>query len=141
MAWSGPARSGASETRKALLRLQQGPRDEKYLPTKPGDFADLLAKAKLFAADNPGKFLLCNQGLGNATGDAYHAGAIWFGFGMPTYVDDAGKVYFNTPEALNAAKWLVEFAKVAPKRPATTSARPISLTKRSAPGGPALGHR
>ena len=86
---------------------------EKYLPTDPTNFADLLAKAKAFAADNPGKFLVCNQGLGNA--DPYHAAPIWFGFGMPSYVDDQGKVYFNTPEALKAAQWLVEFSKVAPK--------------------------
>ena len=34
---------------------------------------------------------------------------------MPAYVDDAGKVYLNTPEALKAAKWMVDFSKVAPK--------------------------
>lgn len=86
---------------------------DKYLPKSPLDFADLLAKATAFNTDNPGKFLVCNQGLGNA--DPYHAAPIWFGLGMPTYVDDQGKVYFNTPEALKAAQWLVQFSKVAPK--------------------------
>lgn len=86
---------------------------DKYLPTDPLNFTDLLAKAQAFATDNPGKFLLCDQGLGGK--DAYHVAPIWFGFGVPSYVDDAGKVYINTPEALKAAKWMVDFSKVAPK--------------------------
>jgi arabinogalactan oligomer/maltooligosaccharide transport system substrate-binding protein len=86
---------------------------DEFLPTDPLDFSDLLAKAQAFAEKNPGKFLLCNQGLGGK--DAYHEAAIYFGFGVPSYVDDQGKVYLNTPEAINAAKWMVEFSKVAPK--------------------------
>ncbi|MGD9404921.1 MAG: extracellular solute-binding protein, partial [Anaerolineae bacterium] len=42
---------------------------EDYLPTDPTDFADLLAKAEAFYNDT-GKYLVCNQGLGNP--DAYH---------------------------------------------------------------------
>ncbi len=33
---------------------------------------------------------------------------------MPEYVDDQGMAYLNTPEALAAGNWLVEFSKVAP---------------------------
>jgi len=81
-------------------------------PSDPLDFADLLAKAEAFQAANPGKFLVCNQALGNP--DAYHAAPVWFGFGVPEYVDDQGVAYFNTPEALTAANWLVEFSAFAP---------------------------
>lgn len=84
-----------------------------YLPKDPMDFADLLAKAKAFQEKNPGKFLVCNQGLGNK--DAYHVAPIYFGFGVPQYVDDAGKAYMDTPEAIKAANWMVDFSKVAPK--------------------------
>lgn len=91
---------------KALAKAEDFPSD-------PKNFDDLLAKAQAFQQKNPGKFLVCNQGLGNA--DAYHEGAIYFGFGVPTYVDDQGKAYLNTPEALKAAKWIADFSKVAPK--------------------------
>ena len=74
--------------------------------------ADLLAKAEAFAAANSGKYLICNQGLGNA--DAYHVAPVYFGHGVPEYVDDQGVAYLNTPEALAAGKWMVEFSKVAP---------------------------
>jgi arabinogalactan oligomer/maltooligosaccharide transport system substrate-binding protein len=84
---------------------------DKYLPTDPMDFDDLLAKAEAFYNDT-GKYLICNQGLGNS--DAYHAAPIYFGFGVPEYVDDAGKAYLNTPEALAAAEWLVKFSAFAP---------------------------
>jgi arabinogalactan oligomer/maltooligosaccharide transport system substrate-binding protein len=81
-------------------------------PTDPMDFAGLLAKAKAYNETNPGKYLICNQGLGNA--DAYHEGAIYFGFGMPEYVDDAGKVYLNTPEGIAAGTWIKDFKAYAP---------------------------
>ena len=81
-------------------------------PSDPTDFAGLLAKAKDYADKNPGKYLLCNQGLGAA--DAYHEGAIYFGFGMPGYVDDTGKVYMNTPEGIAAGNWIKEFKAYAP---------------------------
>lgn len=86
---------------------------ETDFPTDPTDFAGLLAKAKAYAEANPGKFLVCNQGLGN--GDAYHEAPIYFGFGVPGYVDDTGKAYLNTPEALAAGKWIKEFSAYAPK--------------------------
>ena len=85
--------------------------DEKYLPTDPMDFDDLLAKAEAFYNDT-GKYLVCNQGLGNP--DAYHVAPIYFGFGVPEYVDDQGNVYLNTPEALAAGEWMVKFSKFAP---------------------------
>jgi arabinogalactan oligomer/maltooligosaccharide transport system substrate-binding protein len=86
---------------------------EEYLPTDPMDFEDLLAKATAFYEDT-GKYLVCNQALGNVDGDAYHAAPIYFGFGVPEYVDDQGNAYMNTPEAIAAAEWLVRFSAVAP---------------------------
>jgi arabinogalactan oligomer / maltooligosaccharide transport system substrate-binding protein len=86
---------------------------DKYLPTNPLNFDDLLAKATAFATDNPGKTLICNQGLGG--NDPYHAAPVYFGFGVPSYVDDAGKVYMNTPEAIKAAQWMVSLSKVSLK--------------------------
>jgi arabinogalactan oligomer/maltooligosaccharide transport system substrate-binding protein len=86
--------------------------NEADFPTDPKDFADLLAKAKAYAEANPGKNLLCNQGLGNA--DAYHVGAVYFGFGVPGYVDDTGKVFLNTPEGIAAGNWIKEFKAYAP---------------------------
>jgi arabinogalactan oligomer/maltooligosaccharide transport system substrate-binding protein len=84
---------------------------EEYLPTDPMDFDALLAKAQAFYEDT-GKYLVCNQALGNP--DAYHAAPIYFGFGVPEYVDDEGNAYLNTPEAIAAAEWLVEFSQYAP---------------------------
>jgi len=84
-----------------------------FLPKDPLNFDELLAKAKAFAEANPGKFLVCNQALGNP--DAYHAAPVYFGFGMPGYVDDLGNVYMGSPESVKAAKWMVEFSKYAPK--------------------------
>ncbi len=78
----------------------------------PDDFDDLLAKATAFREANPDVYYLCNQGLGNP--DAYHVGAIYFGFGMPGYVDDQGTVYLDTPEGLAAANWILQFRDVAP---------------------------
>ncbi len=82
-------------------------------PTDPTDFAALLESAKKFAEANPGKALFCNQGLGNP--DAYHAGTVYFSFGMPGYVDDQGKVYMDTPEGIAAATWMKEASAYLPK--------------------------
>ncbi|MEA3441609.1 MAG: extracellular solute-binding protein [Chloroflexota bacterium] len=82
---------------------------EEYMPTDPMDFADLLAKATKFQEDT-GLVLVCNQGLGNP--DAYHVAPVYFGHGMPEYVDDQGNAYMNTPEAIAAGDWMVEFSKV-----------------------------
>jgi len=84
---------------KALLT------DKTYLPNGGNDFADLLAKTQAYAKANPGKYLFCNQGI--AGGDAYHVAPIFFGFGLPNYVDETGKVYLNDPAAVAAANWIV----------------------------------
>lgn len=75
-----------------------------YLPSDPLDFADLQIKAALFKNANPGKTLFCNQGFN--TQDAYHVAPIFFGFGIPDYIDQNGKVYINDPRATSAAHWI-----------------------------------
>jgi arabinogalactan oligomer / maltooligosaccharide transport system substrate-binding protein len=85
---------------------------DKYLPTDPTNFDDLYTKAEQFQKDT-GKVLICNQGFGAS--DAYHVAPIYFGFGVPTYIDDTGKVYMNTPEAIKAGEWLKKIATVSLK--------------------------
>jgi arabinogalactan oligomer/maltooligosaccharide transport system substrate-binding protein len=82
---------------------------DKYLPK---DLPDLLTKATAFQKDT-GKPLVCNQGFGAS--DAYHVAPVYFGFGVPYYVDETGKAYMNTPEALKAAQWLADMSKVSLK--------------------------
>lgn len=82
---------------------------EEYLPTDPFAWDDLLAKAEKFYADK-GIPLICNQGFGAE--DAYHMSPIYFGFGVPAYVDEDGNAYMDTPEALKAAEWLVKLKAV-----------------------------
>jgi arabinogalactan oligomer/maltooligosaccharide transport system substrate-binding protein len=82
---------------------------EEYLPTDPMNFEDLYEKAKKFQEDT-GNVLVCNQAFGG--NDAYHMSPIFFGFGLPAYVDEEGKGYLNTPEAIAAAEWLKKFATV-----------------------------
>jgi len=85
---------------------------EADFPSDPMNFTDLTAKAKAFMEKNPGKYLLCNQGFPG--GDAYHIAPVYFGFGVPQYVDDAGNVYVNTPEMIAGGDWLVDFKQYAP---------------------------
>lgn len=82
---------------------------EEYLPTDPMDFADLLAKATQFKEDT-GMPLFCNQGFPGA--DAYHVAPLYFGFGMPSYVDDEGGVHIGSAEGIAAAEWLNEVKAV-----------------------------
>lgn len=82
---------------------------EEYLPTDPLDFEDLYAKAEQFQADT-GNALICNQGFG--ANDAYHMAPIYFGHGVPAYVDDEGNAYMDTPEAIAAGQWLDQLATV-----------------------------
>ncbi|MFH2103845.1 MAG: extracellular solute-binding protein [Chloroflexota bacterium] len=82
---------------------------EQYLPTNPLDFAALLEKAQQFKADT-GLDLFCNQGFPG--GDAFHVAPLYFGFGVPSYIDDQGIAYLNTPEAIAAGEWLVEISGV-----------------------------
>jgi arabinogalactan oligomer/maltooligosaccharide transport system substrate-binding protein len=77
---------------------------DEYLPTDPMNFDDLLAKSKKFFEDK-GFPLFCNQGFKG--GDAYHIAPAFFTFGVPTYVDDQGTVYLDTPEALKGMEWLL----------------------------------
>lgn len=74
------------------------------LPADPTDFADLLAKSQAFF-EAKGFPLFCNQGFPG--GDAYHVAPLYFGFGVPEYVDDQGIAYLNTPEAIAAGEWLL----------------------------------
>lgn len=85
---------------------------EEYLPKDPMDFADLLAKAKAFK-EKTGKSLICNQGFPGK--DAYHIAPVFFGFGVPGYVDDQGKVTLNTPEGAKAGQWLKDISQVVDK--------------------------
>ena len=113
MIWNGKI-WGLPETEEGItLVYNKALVNESDFPTDPQDFAGLLAAAKTFAEKNPGKFLICNQGLGNS--DAYHVAPIYFGHGVPSYVDDQGKVYLNTPEGLAAAEWIKAFSAYAPK--------------------------
>jgi len=73
-------------------------------PTDPTNFADLLAKAQAFY-EAKGFPLFCNQGFPGA--DAFHVAPLYFGFGVPSYVDDLGVAYLNTPEAIAAGDWLL----------------------------------
>jgi arabinogalactan oligomer/maltooligosaccharide transport system substrate-binding protein len=73
-------------------------------PADPLDFADLLAKSQAFFEAN-GIPLFCNQGFPGA--DAFHVAPLYFGFGVPSYVDDQGNAYVNTPEAIAAGNWLL----------------------------------
>lgn len=82
---------------------------EEYLPSDPLNFEDLYEKAKKFQEDT-GNVLVCNQAFGG--NDAYHMSPIFFGFGIPAYVDEEGKGYLNTPEAIAAGEWLKKFATV-----------------------------
>ncbi len=84
-------------------------------PKDPEDFAGLLTLATKFHTDNPDKYLFYNQGLdtANANGDAYHVSPIYYGFGA-YYVKEDGSVGINTPEALKAAQWIADAAKVLP---------------------------
>ncbi len=88
--------------------------DEAHLPA-PDDFAALYQQAAAFHAAHSDQYYLCNQGLGDS--DAYHVAPIYFGHGMDRYagfIDEQGKAYLDTPEALDAVRWIAQFRAVAP---------------------------
>jgi arabinogalactan oligomer/maltooligosaccharide transport system substrate-binding protein len=114
--WQGKIWALPESVEAIALVYNKALMQDKYMPKGGTDFTDLMDKAKAFAADNSGKNLFCNQGIGG--NDPYHVAPVYFGFGVPTYVDDTGKAYLNTPEAINAGKWLVS---VKPYLPAETS--------------------
>jgi len=77
---------------------------EAYLPTDPNDLNDLLEKVMAFKREFLSQYMLCNAGFGHA--DAYYLAPIYFGFGLPAYVDETGRAYLDTPEAQAAGQWL-----------------------------------
>ena len=85
-----------------------GPED---FPRNPFDFQGLLQSAADYY-NRTGRYLLCNQGLGNP--DPYHVAPIYFGFGVNGYVDDTGAVHMNSPEALAAGNWMTQYHAFAP---------------------------
>jgi arabinogalactan oligomer/maltooligosaccharide transport system substrate-binding protein len=91
--------------------------DETTFPSDPLDFEGLLASVQSFHEENPEKYLLCNQGVGVTSQDAYHVAPIYFGFGANEvgYVDDEGSVFIDTPEHQTAGEWLLAFKAAAPE--------------------------
>jgi maltose-binding protein MalE len=82
---------------------------------EPNNFAGMLALAEQFRVSNPDKYYLCNQGLGGI--DAYHAGPIYFGYGLDEYggyLDEDGTVYMTTTEAISAAEWILDLRAFSP---------------------------
>ncbi|MCC6192208.1 MAG: extracellular solute-binding protein [Anaerolineales bacterium] len=78
-----------------------------YLPSNPDDLNDLLQKALAYKRAFLSQYPLCI-----AANDAYHLAPIYFGFGLPAYVDEAGQGYLDTPEALAAGQWLADISPV-----------------------------
>jgi arabinogalactan oligomer/maltooligosaccharide transport system substrate-binding protein len=118
MVWNGQI-WGLPESQEGIAIIYNadiaGPDD---FPADPFDFDDLLAKATAFRDANPDMYLLCNQGLGATSSDAYHVAPIYFGIGGADdvgYVDDQGEVYINTEARVQAGEWIVEWSKVAPE--------------------------
>jgi arabinogalactan oligomer/maltooligosaccharide transport system substrate-binding protein len=118
MVWQGDV-WGIPESQEGIaLVYNKAVVTEDMIPTDPTDFAGLLEAAQGFREENPDKYFLCNQGLGVTSEDAYHAAAVYFGFGGEDevgFVDDEGTVYIDTPERLDAANWMLEFKEVAPE--------------------------
>jgi arabinogalactan oligomer/maltooligosaccharide transport system substrate-binding protein len=81
----------------------------------PQDLPGLLEAAAAYHEAHPDKYLVCNQGFGGL--DAFHVAPVYLGFGVPSYVDEQGQAYLNTPEALEAGRWLADFSMVSPAEP------------------------
>ena len=75
----------------------------------PKNLNDLLDKARAYQKDT-GKVLVCNEGFSDP--DALHVAPIYFGYGVPAYIDETGKDYVGSPEMLKGAEWLANMAKV-----------------------------
>lgn len=80
------------------------------LPADPLDFKSLLALVRKYGTDRP---LLCNPGFGST--EAYFLAPIFFGFGVPTFVDEVGQAYLNTDAAFEAAEWLAAVRSFSPQ--------------------------
>jgi arabinogalactan oligomer / maltooligosaccharide transport system substrate-binding protein len=103
---------GLPESQEGIaLVYNRAAADAADFPTDPLDFEELLAKAQSYYQEN-NAYLFCNQALGGQ--DAYHVAPIYFGHGVPEYVDDQGEVYLNTPEARAAGEFLVQLREVHP---------------------------
>jgi arabinogalactan oligomer/maltooligosaccharide transport system substrate-binding protein len=99
---------GLPETQEGIaLIYNRAVVDEASLPT---DLDGLLTAAQEFRAANPDQAYVCNQGFGGA--DAYHVAPIYFGFGVPSYVDDTGAVFVNTPEMIAGGEYLAALSQV-----------------------------
>ncbi len=98
------------ETQEGIaLVINKATGAQDYIPTDPTDLAGLQAAAEKFKTDK-GFPLICSQGMGGS--DAYHAAPIYFGEGVPEYVDATGAGHMNTPEAVAGATWFQNVAKV-----------------------------
>lgn len=102
--WQGKIWALPESQENITLVYNKAVASEADFPTDPTDFADLLAKSQAYFEAN-GIPLFCNQGFPG--GDAFHVAPLYFGFGVPAYVDDLGVAYLNTPEAIAAGNWLV----------------------------------
>ncbi len=96
-----------------------------YLPAFPYDFTDLREKAQAFLSDTK-KPLICNQGFPG--GDAYHIAPVFFGFGVPGYIDELGNANLNTPEAISAGIWLSTMPSLSPASQDFTSCQNALIT-------------
>ena len=85
---------------------------EEYLPTDPTNFQDLYDKAAAFQTAT-GNTLVCNQGFGGS--DAYHMAPVYFGFGVPSYVDDEGKAFPEYPRSCGCSHLAAAVAGVSLK--------------------------
>ncbi len=95
------------ETQEAIaLIYNKNTVSDKYLPK---NLNDLLDKARAYQKDT-GKVLVCNEGFGDP--DALRVAPIYFGFGVPAYIDETGKDYVGGTEMLKGAEWLAGMAKV-----------------------------
>lgn len=103
--WQGKIWALPESQEAITLVYNKAVASEADFPTDPLNFEELYEKAKTFY-ETKGIPLFCNQGFPG--GDAYHVAPVYFGFGVPSYVDDQGKVYVNTPEAIAAGEWLVK---------------------------------
>lgn len=118
MVWQGDV-WGIPEAQEGIaLVYNKSVLSEDMIPSDPMDFDGLLAAAQAFREENPDSYMLCNQGIGVTSQDAYHVAPVYFGFGGEDevgYVDDEGNIYIDTPERLEAANWMLEFHEVAPE--------------------------
>ena len=102
--WQGKIWALPESQENITLVYNKAVASEADFPADPTDFADLLVKAQAFS-EAKGIPLFCNQGFPG--GDAFHVAPLYFGFGIPSYVDDQGVAYLNTPEAIAAGDWLI----------------------------------